>query len=104
LIIGASLESRIELGPPGADELGQTILGKTQVQAAKPFSCLPAQLLEALNHQLLLIHSLRTGNSADDMPLYQCLERDLISNSKEDKILKVLLHPYHDISLDVVEV
>src|SRR5215831_18646663 len=104
LIIGASLESGIQLGPSRADEPGQTILGKTHVQASKPFSPLQSKRLAARDHQVLLMDSLRAGNPADSMLLYRRLKEGWMSDPKKDEVLDVLLHAGHDIALDIVEV
>jgi hypothetical protein len=48
--------------------------------------------------------SLRTGDPADGVLLYQPFKGDLIDNLKEDKILNVLLQAYHNVALDIVQI
>jgi hypothetical protein len=104
VMIGAILERWIEHWPPGANNLGQTVFGKANVQSSNRIGGSLARPLANPKHHFPPVRQPDAGNSAGDMEFYRSLEKYLIDNFEKQKNFRVFLETHENVALDIVQI
>jgi len=89
LMIGAVLGRWIEHWPPGANNLGQTVFAKANVQSSNRIAGSLTRPLANPKHRFPPVRQPDAGNSAGDMKLYRSLEKYLVDNFEKQKNFRV---------------